>query len=68
MTPEQKSAYVVAHSTMMLAEIEMMKAANREREDSEGGQLAYGEEQFFQLIQRYENVLSHNAMVRLFHE
>lgn len=65
MTKEQKVAYVFAQSVSALAEIEGMKALNKERE-AKGYALAYGEDAFFEVPNKYG--IHHNAVVSLFHE
>lgn len=64
MTPEQKAAFVMSQTACALAEIEAMKAANTERERA-GYALAYGEESFLAVIERYS--IGHNAVIGLFH-
>lgn len=63
MTPEQKAAYVFAQTVSAMAEIEAMKALNTERERN-GHALAYSEEAFLQVIDRYG--ISHNQVIALF--
>ena len=65
MTKEQKVAYVFAQSVCALAEIEGMKAENKERE-SHGYALVYSEEAFFEVPNKYG--IHHNAVIGLFHE
>ena len=64
MTEEQKAAYVYAQAVSALSEIEAMKAANMIRE-SQGKALAYGEEAFADIPNRYG--IHHNATISLFH-
>jgi hypothetical protein len=64
MTPEERAAYVIGQSICALAEIEAMKAANRERL-SDGKALAYDEAAFFAVQDTY--CISHNAVISLFH-
>ena len=65
MTPEQRAAYINAQAAGMLAELEAMKAANVEQE-SQGLALAYGEEAFFGLIDKW--CVGHNAVISFFAE
>ena len=57
-----KSAFICSQVAMMQAEMEMMKAANRERE-SQGYALAYGEKEWGDFVTRWENVLGYNAVI-----
>lgn len=52
MTPEQLAAYVNAQTAAALIELESFKAANRERE-MRGYALAWGEDAFMELIEKY---------------
>jgi hypothetical protein len=63
MTPEQAAAYVHAQAVAAQIEMEAMKAENRRRED-QGKSLAYGEEEFASLIDKYG--LHHNAVITIF--
>lgn len=63
MTSAQAAAYVSAQSAAMLAELEGMKAANRERE-ARGEAMAYGEDAFMALAGRFG--VNHNAVIDLF--
>lgn len=65
MTPEQKAAWVMAQAAMLNAEIVAMATANSERE-RRGEAYAYGEDQFREVIERYEGTLSWNGVVGLF--
>lgn len=49
MTPEQKAAYIMANAVSLYAEIEAMKAANKERELN-GNSIAYDEVAFYNLM------------------
>lgn len=63
MTPDQAAAYVHANSVAATAEIEAMKAANKERE-MRNMPLAYTDAEFLSLIDKYD--LHHNAVISLF--
>lgn len=65
MTPEQKAAYINAQVACALAEIEAMKAANRQRE-IQGYTPAYGEEAFAAVPDRYG--ISNNHVCLFFME
>jgi hypothetical protein len=52
MTPEQKAAYISAQCVCAYSEIAAMEAANKERE-SKGFSLAYGEEAFLEVQNKY---------------
>lgn len=64
MTDEQKAAYVHAQAVAAQAEIEAMKAENQLR-IMQGKTIAYGEEAFTAVIERYG--LHHNDLMTLFH-
>lgn len=64
MTPEQKAAYIQAQAVCALIEAMGMQALNRDR-DTKGLSLAYDDEAFFGLIEKYG--IHHNATVELFH-
>lgn len=59
MTPEQKAAYVNSQSACALIEAMGMAAENQYRE-RRGESVAYREESFLTLIERYG--ISHNAV------
>ena len=63
MTPEQQAAYINAQTAAALIEMQSMIAKNKERETN-GSALAYGEEAFLELIERYG--LHHNAILTTF--
>lgn len=65
MTEGQKAAYVIGQAACMLVEMESMKAANQYRE-MQGHTIAYGEEAFVDLINRYQ--CHDNAALRIFGE
>ena len=65
MTPEQKAAYVQAQAASALIEAMGMQAENKRREQ-QGLSMAYGEEQFDALINKYG--IHHNATVGFFLE
>jgi hypothetical protein len=60
-TPEQKAAYLNSQTACALIKMQSMMAENQERE-SQGKSLAYGEEAFLALIDKYG--IHHNAAVR----
>lgn len=60
MTESQSAAYIMAQTACALAEIESMKAANRERE-RKGEVIAYPEESFLEIPDKYG--LHHNAIM-----
>ncbi len=66
MEPDQKAAFILSQVAMLNLELEMMKAANAEREHH-GHALAYSEAEFADLFKRFEPVLGHNAVLGLFH-
>jgi hypothetical protein len=63
MTPEQQAAYVFSQAVAAMIEAESMKAMNAERVQN-GQALAYGEEAFMELIQRYQ--IGHNDVISYF--
>ena len=63
MTPEQSAAYIHAQAVAALAEIEAMKAENWMRE-MKGHTIAYGEEEFLAVIDKYG--IHHNAVLMTF--
>lgn len=63
MTPEQQAAYINAQAVAASAELEAMKAANWMRL-MQGHTIAYGEEDFLALIDKYG--LHHNAVLTTF--
>lgn len=65
MTREQKVAYVFAQSVCALAEIEGMKALNKERE-AQGAALAYSDDAFLKVPDKYG--IHHNAVIGLFYD
>ena len=66
MTAEQKTAFIQAQTARMLVQMEMMKAANVQRQDMGHG-IAYGEDSFDALLDQYE-CLSNNALITFFNE
>lgn len=64
MDDAQKVAYVMAQAACAIAEIEAMKAANRDRV-SNGYSLAYAESDFFEVPQKYG--IDHSSVIALFH-
>lgn len=67
MTPEQKSAFIVAQTAMMNIEVEIMRAENVERESHNLCQ-ANGPEQWEAFRQRWEPVLGYNSLISFFNE
>jgi hypothetical protein len=63
MNAQQKAAYVFAQAVCALAEVEGMKAENRQREYC-GNAMAYGYEEFMAVIERYG--IHHNAVCNFF--
>lgn len=63
MDKESQIALIIAQAAMLNAEIAMAQAANQEREHK-GLALAYGENEMFAIMQRYEPVLGFNAVVQ----
>lgn len=57
MTPEQKAAYVVAQAALLNAEIAQLQSEPR-----------YGEETYYEVVQRYQATIGHNAVMELFAE
>lgn len=65
MTNEQKAAFIIAQSVTAYAEIEGMKATNKERE-AMGFALAYDEYAFNEITNKYG--LHNNALLDFFKE
>lgn len=65
MTPDQKSAYINAQAALLNAEIAMMQAENTHRELC-GNSIAYGGDEFQKVIDKYEFILGHNAVIERF--
>lgn len=65
MTPEQKAAFITAQAALFNAEIASMTAENMQRA-ALGHSMAYGAEQFEEVIRKYEGVLGHNAVITFF--
>jgi hypothetical protein len=61
-----KAAFLIAQAAMLQVELAAMQAANTERE-SKGYSLAYGEEAFCELQERY-SCLSHNGALAWLHD
>ncbi len=62
MDKESRIALIIAQAAMLNAEIAMAQAANQEREHK-GLAIAYGEGEMFAIMQQYEPVLGHNAVI-----
>jgi len=62
MTPEQKAAYVVAQAALLNARISAMKAEN----DCYPDAIPYGEKAFDDVIEQFDGILGHNALMELF--
>lgn len=65
MTPEQKAAYVMAMAAAAHAEVEAMRAENMQRE-MRGESMAYNDEAFIALIERYG--IHPNAIMTFFED
>ena len=63
MDDAQKAAFIMAQTACMMAELEAMKAANRQRQRNDFSD-AYGEDEFNALPDRFG--LGHNAVVSFF--
>ena len=63
MTDEQKAAYVMGQAACLCAEIAGMQAENMQRA-AVGASMAYKEEDFVAVIDKYE--CHHNAATRIF--
>ena len=62
MDKQSKIALIMAQAAMLNAEIAMAQAMNTWR-DRRGESIAYGEDEIYAIIQRYEPVLGHNAVI-----
>lgn len=67
MTNEQVAAYVIGQAALLNAEVARMQAENSHRLDC-GHSIAYGDEQFAEVIARFEPALSHNAVFTMVNE
>lgn len=67
MTPEQRAAFINSQVAMFNAEIARMVADNQVSV-SYGVVCKYGAEEFTEVIQRYEPVIGHNAVIMFFRE
>ena len=65
MTPEQRAAYIQAQSTCAMIEAMGMQALNMQREQ-QGYSMAYDDEAFFKLIDKYG--IGHNAVLNFVRE
>ncbi len=65
MTPEQTAAYINAQTTLCQIELAGMLAENQYR-TSCGRSIAYGEDGFQALYEKYTSVLGHNSLMTLF--
>jgi len=65
MTDEQKAAFIIAQSAVLVARVAGMQAENQIREHR-GESLAYAENAFLTLID--ESGVHHNAAIGLFHD
>ena len=63
MTPEQSASFVFANSVAALAEIQSMVADNTFRQQK-GETVAYGEEAFLAVIEKYG--IHYNAILEIF--
>ncbi len=66
-TPEQRAAYINSQVAMFNAEIARMVADNQ-LSVACGTSPPYGERQFTEVIERYEPVIGHNAVIMFFRE
>ena len=64
-TPEERAAFVIAQTQMMIAERDVMIAENIEREQ-QGLSHAHGSQQWEEMRQRWEPVLGYNALLTFF--
>lgn len=62
MDKESRIALIIAQAAMLTAEIAMAQAANKER-DLKGLNIAYGEDEMYAIIQRYESTLGYNEVI-----
>ena len=67
MTPEQKAAFVIAQTQMMVNEREIMIAGNEERR-LHGLSPAHGPDQWEDFLQKWEPVLGYNALIGFFRD
>lgn len=65
MTAEQKAAFIVAQTQMMVSERHMMMVENDER-INQGLSPAYGSDEWQDWYQNWERVLGHNSLVDFF--
>lgn len=66
-TSETKAAFINAQTAIMLAEMEVMKAEDREREN-QGCTEANGPEQWQAFVERWQPVLGYNSVVEYFRD
>jgi hypothetical protein len=62
MDQNAKTAFIIAQTAMMNAEMQLMIAENEERKRN-GQALAYGENQWAALINKWEPILGYNALI-----
>lgn len=67
MTPEQKAAFINTQSVMMLCEIQGMNAENQQRAIL-GESVAYWEDSFQDVSQKYNGILGYNAIIDFFRD
>lgn len=67
MNPEQKTVFINSQVAMMQAEMQIMLAENREREENNLSP-AYGSEQWENFKDSWANILGHNAVIEFFNE
>ncbi len=65
MNNDQQAAFILSQTAMLNAEVAMMVAANQYRTNC-GDQIAYGEEEFANVIKGFETVIGYNAVIALF--
>lgn len=62
-----KAAFIAAQTALMEVELQGMLAENQHRMNC-GNSIAFGEEAFIELKNRFEPVIGYNAIVALSHE
>ena len=62
MDKESRIALIIAQAAMLTAEIAMAQAANKER-DLKGLNIAYGGDEMYAIIQRYESTLGYHEVI-----
>jgi hypothetical protein len=67
MTPEQKAAFILAQTQMMVAERDVMIAENIEREQ-QGMAPANGPAEWEKMRKNWESTLGYNALLEFFYD